>query len=304
MSESGKIPPIALLALMALTVIWGYSWIVMKTVLHYISAFDFTALRSALAAMLLLAILKLSGKGMTPPPFIPTMTIGLLQTVGMAILSQLALVSGGAGKTAIMAYTMPFWLILLSALFLKERLRYLQITSVMVAAVGLILILQPWTMSSSLLSPSLAVLSGLCWAISAIVAKRLYARQSVHLLSLTTWQMTYGSGFLIVFTLLVGDHHIDPAPYLWFALSYNVILVTALAWLLWLYVLKNMPANIAGLSVLAVPVLGAVLSWWLLDEQLNQFELTGMILIVFALIALNIPSLQRNRKNRAKPNVQ
>ena len=40
-----------------------------------------------------------------------------------------------------------------------------------------------------------------------------------------------------------------------------------LAWSLWLFVLKNLPASIASLSTLAVPVCGVLFSWWLLGEN-------------------------------------
>lgn len=289
MSKNNGIKPIALLSLLLLTLIWGYSWIVMKSVLNYIDALDFTALRTCIASLLLLFLLKLTGRSIKPPLFLPTMLIGLFQTVGMSLFSQLALMHGGAGKVAIMVYTMPFWLICFSAWLLKERLNATQFFSMSIAIIGLTLILRPWLLTQSTYSYLLAILSGLCWAISAMLAKKLYKRYEVDALTLTTWQMLYGAPVLLIITLLFNNnHYLITAPYLWFALSYNVILATAIAWLLWLYILKNMPANIAGLSTLAIPVSGVLLSWWLLNEQPNTIELSGICLIIFALACLNL----------------
>lgn len=50
------------------------------------------------------------------------------------------------------------------------------------------------------------------------------------------------------------------------ALAYSAIFATAIAWSLWLFVLKKLPAGIASLSTLAVPVTGVLLSWWLLGK--------------------------------------
>lgn len=67
------------------------------------------------------------------------------------------------------------------------------------------------------------------------------------------------------------------------ALAYSAILATALAWSLWLFVLKNLPASIASLSTLAVPVCGVLFSWWLLGENPGAVEGSGIVLIVLAL---------------------
>jgi len=103
-----------------LALIWSYNWVVMKSVLQYVGALDFTTLRCALGALLLLVLLPLSGRPLKPPSWRPVLWIGLFQTVGMTGLSQLALVSGDAGKTAVLVYTMPFWVILLAVLFLND----------------------------------------------------------------------------------------------------------------------------------------------------------------------------------------
>ena len=289
MSVAGKTDPLAFVGLVLLTLIWSYSWIAMKQVTLYIGAFDFTALRCVFGAILLLVVLKLRGRGMKPTPFIYTLAIAVLQTCGMVGLAQWALISGGAGKVAILTYTMPFWVVIMAALFLGERMRRVQYLAIVVAAIGLCLVLQPWKLTGeSLKSAVLAILSGISWGASAIVAKRLYQRYpKVDLLSLTTWQMVYGAIIMSVIAWLVPERPIVWDPYVYFALSYSAILATALAWTLWLFVLKNLPAGIAGLSTLAVPVCGVLVSWWLLGENPGSVEGSGIVLIVLALAVLS-----------------
>lgn len=289
MSVAGKTDPLAFVGLVLLTLIWSYSWIAMKQVTLYIGAFDFTALRCVFEAILLLVVLKLRGRGMKPTPFLYTLAIAVLQTCGMVGLAQWALISGGAGKVAILTYTMPFWVVIMAALFLGERMRRVQYLAIVVAAIGLCLVLQPWKLTGeSLKSAVLAILSGISWGASAIVAKRLYQRYpKVDLLSLTTWQMVYGAIIMSVIAWLVPERPIVWDPYVYFALSYSAILATALAWTLWLFVLKNLPAGIAGLSTLAVPVCGVLFSWWLLGENPGSVEGSGIVLIVLALAVLS-----------------
>lgn len=262
MSTEGKSNPLALIGLLVLTLIWSYSWIAMKQVTLYIGAFDFTALRCIFGAVLLFIVLFLRGRGMRPTPFGYTLAIALLQTCGMIGLAQWALMSGGAGRVAILTYTMPFWVVILAAVFLGERMRRRQYAAIGVAALGLCLVMQPWQLDvTSLKSALLAILSGVSWGASAIVAKRLYQRHpGLDLLALTSWQMLYAALVMSAVAMLVPQRPIDWQPGVFWALGYSAILATALAWSLWLYVLRNLPASIASLSTLAVPVFGVLFS--------------------------------------------
>lgn len=302
MSTAGKSNPLAIGGLVALTLIWSYSWIAMKQVTLYIGSFDFTALRCTFGALILFIVLMLRGRGMRPTPFRYTLAIALLQTCGMVGLSQWALVSGGAGKVAILSYTMPFWVVIMAAMFLGERMRRIQYAAIAVAASGLLLVLQPWQMDfTSMKSALLAILSGISWGASAIVAKRMYARHpNIDLLALTSWQMLYAALVMSLVAFLVPQRSPDWQPVVFWALGYSAILATALAWSLWPFVLRNLPASIASLSTLAVPVCGVLFSWWLLGEEPGVVEGSGIVLIVVALAIVSLkkrsPQVQSIKK--------
>ena len=176
MSVAGKSNPLAISGLVVLTLIWSYSWIFMKQVTSYIGAFDFTALRCIFGALVLFIVLLLRGRGMRPTPFKYTLAIALLQTCGMVGLAQWALVSGGAGKVAILSYTMPFWVVIFAALFLGERLRRGKYFALLIDAFGLFFVLQPWELDFSWMKSSmLEFLTGDTWGACGMFANRLYA---------------------------------------------------------------------------------------------------------------------------------
>jgi len=293
LKQNNKI--LAGLALIVLALIWSYNWVVTKSVLRYVGALDFTALRCALGTLLLVALLPLLGRPLQPPPWRPVLWISLFQTVGMTVLSQLALVSGDVGKTAVLVYTMPFWMILLTILFLHEKPTVPQYLAAMVAAFGLVLVVQPWQWHGSLSSSLLATASGLSWAASAVIAKRAFRHQTVDLLSLVTWQMLLGT--LMLSILAIATHHtpIVWSSYMLLALAYNAVLATALGWTLWLFILRTLPAGIAGISTLMIPVMSVLWAWWLLNERPNHAEGGGIALILLALALLGMPG-PRNRK--------
>lgn len=278
-------------ALAALCLVWGYNWIIMKAATGYAGPFDFAALRSALGTFFLFAALLLLGRRLKPPPLAPTVLLGFLQTAGFTGLSQWALVAGGAGKTAVLAYTMPFWTLLLAAWLLDERIRGIQWLAVALALTGLILVLEPWHLQATPGSGLLAVGSGLAWAGGAIVAKRIQTRQRTDSLVLTAWQMLFGSLLLAVLALAVPQPPVRWTGAFLTLLLYISLVGTAAAWVAWIFVLKRLPAGTASLGILAVPVIGVLASAWQLGERPSGPTLWGMVSIVGALALLTLHGL-------------
>lgn len=278
----------ALFALLLPILIWSYNWVVMKQVLAWIGPFDFSALRFALGALVLFALMLARGRSLKPPPLGQTILIGLAQTAGFQALVQWALVDGGAGRTALLAYTMPFWVVLLAWWLLSDRPGPRQWASVALAATGLLFVLEPWQGVGGARSAALAIGGGLCWALGTVLTKRLFQRGGIDALSLTTWQMAFGALALSILALATHEHPIQWSGSLWAALAYNAVLASGAAWLLWSWVVERLPANVVGLSSLAVPIVGIVLAWLLLGEQPSAMEGVGIALIAAALIVVNL----------------
>ncbi len=287
---------LALVALLLMSLIWGYNWVVMKQVIQYVDPFDFSAIRTLLGAVTLFTVLVVLRRPMPLVAAPQVMLLGILQTGAFTALIQWALVAGGAGKTAVLVYTMPFWVIPLAWWLLGERIRGAQWVALALAACGLLMVLEPWAMGGSVLSNTLGVGAGLTWAMSAVVAKRMRRDHDFDLLSLTAWQMLFGAIALCVVALMVPSRPIDPTPYFFGALAFNAVLATGLAWLLWLYVLNNLSAGMAGLSALGIPMIGALAGWIELGERPTPIELGGMLLIGAALVFTSLWSLWQARR--------
>lgn len=291
----------ALSALVLLSLIWGYNWVVMKQVVQYVDPFDFSAIRTLLGAAILFLALALMRKPMTLVAARQVMLLGVLQTAAFTALIQWALLTGGAGKTAVLVYTMPFWVIPIAWWALGERVRGVQWAAVAVAALGLVLILEPWSMRGSGLSDLLALAGGLTWATSAVMAKRMRLAREFDLLALTAWQMLFGALALCVVALLLPSRPIDPTPYFFGALAFNALFATGLAWLLWLYILHHLTAGMAGLSALGVPMIGVLAGWIELGERPSSAEFAGMLLIGIALALTSLWSLWRSLRAPIRP---
>jgi drug/metabolite transporter (DMT)-like permease len=255
----------------------------MKVAVQYASPFDYAALRLFLGGICLLAVLIWLRKPILPKEILGTFLSGSLQLGGFYGLSTWAIVNGGAGKTAVLNYAMPFWVLLLAWLVLGERLRRLQWLSVVIALAGLLIILMPFSFNEALFSKGLALLSSVSWAVGIIISKRLQQKTSLDLLSYTTWQMLFGCIPLVLIALFIPSSPITWSVPFMAALFYSVVPGNAIAWLLWFYALSRLSAGSAGLGTLATPVAGVLAAWIQLGEQPTLFEATGMLLIVCAL---------------------
>jgi drug/metabolite transporter (DMT)-like permease len=286
----------AIFALVVLSAIWGYNWVVMKVALADATPIMFAALRTFLGAVVLFLVLAVLRKPLAPKALPATFLLGLLQTTGFVGFTIWALEEGGAGKTAVLVYTMPFWVLVLAWPFLGERLRGAQWWAVALAFGGLVFILTPWQWQGAIKPKLLAVLAGLAWAASTLVAKHMRRRTDFDLLSLTAWQMLLGA-LPLVFIAGVGS----PSPIHWspafvVALLYNVIPGNAIAWLLWLYILHRLPAGLASMGMLATPVIGVLAAWLQLGEAPGVDEGAGMLLIGVALALLSIEAIRHHAR--------
>jgi drug/metabolite transporter (DMT)-like permease len=269
----------------------------MKIALRYSQPFTFAALRSFLGAVALFMLLPLFHRPLRPKALGPTAILGLLQTTGFVGFLTWALESGAAGKTSILTYTMPFWLLLMAWVFLGEKLVGLQWVAVALALCGLVMVLSPWHLKGGA-SSLIAVGGALFWAASAVYAKVLRRKHQVDLLSLTAWQLFLGAIPLVAIAAITWE-----GPPVWNgtfigALIFVSLLGNALAWILWLYILNSFRAGTAGLATLLTPVIGIVSAWIQLGERPGLIEGLGMIAIVGALLLTVLRELLRGRRSR------
>jgi len=154
------------------------------------------------------------------------------------------------------------------------------------------MIFEPWHGRGGLFPEVLAVVAGICWAVSVIMAKRLMKKEEIPLLQLTAWQMLFGAIPLVIVAFIVPEGPVNWSSPFVAALLYNVIPGNAIAWFLWLYVLEKLPAGVAGIGSLAIPLVGVISARLQLGERPEPFEAAGMLLIGLALIILSVYAMQ------------
>ncbi|MDQ8032316.1 MAG: EamA family transporter [Bordetella sp.] len=275
------------LLMLGTVLVWAGSWIAMKLVVPYIGPYDFVVVRYLSGAAVLFAVLVFTGRPLVMPPWKLTVAVGLTQTASFQGFVQTALVTGGVGKVSLMAYTMPFWVVLFAWLLLGERPTWRHWAGIALAALGLICFVEPWAGVGDIGPVVLGVASGLCWGLGTVFSKRMFERHRPDIITFTAWQMLIGGLAITPIALLVPQIEARWGWQLWTGMTYIVLIASALAWLLWLAVVRRLPASVAGLSSLGVPVVAMLLAWLILHEQPNGAELSGMALILGGILVVS-----------------
>ena len=285
--------PRAYAALVALAFVWGCNWVVLKVATVDATPFALTALRTVLGALALFALLAMKRRSFRSPPVVPTAILGLLNTAGFFIFQTLAVASGGAGKSAILAYTYPFWIALLAWPFLGDRVSRTSLVGLVLAAVGLGFILAPIDVAHGLASKFFALMTAVDWAFASIYAKRMRAKYHVDLLSLTAWQTLYGAIPLTLVALLVPHQSVHLTVSFSWAIAYIAVFGTAIGLLLWPTRCiasrperRPSPPSSRRSSPCSSP-------GWCWREQPSPAELTGIVLILSALTIDAVPHVGR-----------
>ena len=285
----------SILLLLGLALCWGYNWVVMKIGLQDSGPVLFAAIRTmggaAILAVVMLAMRR-SFKIVEPWTVI---AIGLLQTTAAQGLIAMALNSGQAGKSAVLNYTLPIWVMLLGFLFLKERPRRAQWIATSVALAGVLIMTFLGGHRSSPQSIFLALSASISWGGGVIITQQLLRRHAgkIDVMVLTTWQMIAGSLVLGLISLFVHEAPLHWTPSLIFAVLYNVGPATAVAFLLWFTLQQRIDASLLSLIVLIVPLVGIAAGWVQLGEQPSGPDAIGMLLILGAIAGMVLSQRRR-----------
>ncbi len=109
-----------------MVLIWGCNWPINKVILTYISPLWFACIRMAVGAVSLFLLQAFRSDGIRLParsdlPIV--LSVGLVQMAAMLALMNLGLANVAAGRSAILCYTTPLWVVPGAILILGERLR-------------------------------------------------------------------------------------------------------------------------------------------------------------------------------------
>lgn len=281
-------------ALLAIYVLWGLNWVVMKEANLFFPPALFVAYRFALGAAVLLMVNVWLRLPLPPRKYWKWIIItGILQMALNNVAIQIGMQSLGAGFAAVLNYSMPVWVTILAHFFLHEPLTLRKTGGIIVSMAGLFILMHIDTLGS--VSGILITVSGaVAWAVASIIVKlqnqeiqksRIPGQpEECNIIQYTTWQMAAGSLFLFLYLAFTGTGSVT---WTWTAvacLAYNGALASALAFFLWNYILSRMEASKASIAILVVPIVGVLGGIFFLGEALHLTTALGMALILLGIV--------------------
>jgi drug/metabolite transporter (DMT)-like permease len=276
-----RIAPAGLMFLAITSVGWGFNWPVTKYLLSELPPLTLRGLTGVIGASLLAGLALARGQSLQVPRRLwpRLMLAALLNVTGWMVLMGLALLWLPASEAALIAYTMPVWASMLAWPVLGERPTLLRTFALLMAFAGLAAIMggNGLTASAAKLPGIIMALAGaIGFALGTVLAKKLPLQLAP--IPAAAWQIGLGCFPVAVAGLLIETTHLDKVSQLgWWLLVYSIVIQFCIAYVSWFAALARLPASVAAIGTMAVPVIGVVASALALHEPLGATQIIALM---------------------------
>ncbi|MBJ7406635.1 MAG: DMT family transporter [Bradyrhizobium sp.] len=283
-----RIAPAGLMFLAITSIGWGFNWPVTKFLLGELPPLTLRGVTGVLGALLLALLAVLSGQGLRVPGAMwpRLLTAAALNVTGWMVLMGLALLWLPASEAALIAYTMPVWASIIAWPVLGERPTVPRTLGLVLAFAGLGSIMggNGIAASAEKLPGIIMVLVGAFgFALGTVLSKK-YPIQ-LPPLTAAAWQIGIGCLPISIVGLLIETTHLsNVTPLGWWLLVYSVVGQFCIAYVSWFAALARLPASVAAIGTMAVPVIGVVASALALGEPLGAGQIAGLVFTLAAVV--------------------
>jgi drug/metabolite transporter (DMT)-like permease len=281
------------LPILILTFVWGCNWPVLKMGVTELAPLTFRGLTLPLAALGMLIVARISGDSIRVPRA-SWRRLGVLAFFNIACWNGLVLFGVQqlpAGRSAILAYTMPIWATMIATVILHERLSRQKLAGLVLGISGMAVLIgeQISVVRAAPLGALMILGAAIAWAIGTVLLRKWQPRIAQNTLS--GWMMLLGWIPLAVLAPLLDPQPLSTvllnlSPRGWFAIGYNVLLAGTLAHWAWFTLARTLPVAVSSLSSLPVPVVGVFSGIVLLGERPGPQEWIALALVVAALFTV------------------
>ena len=276
-----RIAPAGIAFLAITSVGWGFNWPVTKYLIGFLPPLTLRGTTGVIGAVLLAILALLWGQTLhVPRAYWPRLVLAAILNVGCwMVLMGFALVYLPASEAALIAYTMPVWASLLAWPILGERPNTLRVLSLVMAFAGMSAILgsNGFAASLSKLPGIIMALGGaIGFAVGAVLAKKLPL--DLPPVSAAAWQIGIGClPVAIVGLLFEKSNFAGLSSNDWLLFGYSTVGQFCIAYVCWFAALARLPASVAAIGTMAVPVIGVAASAIALHEPLGIGQIAALI---------------------------
>lgn len=290
------LPRHGLVLLVLLTLFWGVNWPIIKTALDEVPVLTFRALCLSGGAVSILLVSKLLGHSLRVPRHQwPALGLAAVFNISLwHVFSGYGVDLTTSGRAVIIGYTMPIWTVPLSVVFLRDRITWRRVLSLVLGTAGLaVLMVTDYTALAAAPAGALLMLgAAISWACGTVVQKRVAWEAPIPVL--VGWQCAFGGIPIFLAAGLAVDYSTVGFPSLWPLLSviYNIFIPFVFCYYAYYEVVRIFPVGVATIGMLATPIVGLFSGALLRAEPLGWAEYSALALVV---LALALPIVSRPR---------
>jgi drug/metabolite transporter (DMT)-like permease len=206
----------------------------------------------------------------------------------------LSLVSSTLG--AIIISTIPLFMPIAAYFFLKERLSLTNVIGLIVSFGGVIMVVLA---SDGRFSGNMKGILLMFLAVLSAVAYTILAKKLIHRYNgiiITAWQSTLGAIMFLPLFLIFEVDRIDIAsitPDSFWSVLYLAIFGSGLCFILFTYGLRELGASKANVFANLIPVVTAIVSFFLLKEAMPLIKVLGIVVVLTGLFLTQLSSFKR-----------
>jgi drug/metabolite transporter (DMT)-like permease len=282
----------AFLPMAILTLVWGCNWPVLKLGVTELAPLTFRAMTLPFAAAGMLLVAKLSGDRIGVPRdwWGRVAVLAFFNIAGWNGFVLFGVQQLPAGRSAIIAYTMPIWATLIAMAVLHEPLNRRKIAGLLLGTLGMAVLLGDDIrhIRSTPIGAFMILIAAILWACGTVLLRKW--KPPIAQNALSGWMMLAGWAPLAVMAPFFETH---PASYLlhlsgatWFAIVYNIFLAGTVAHWAWFTLARTLPVAVSSLTSLPVPVVGVFSGMLILGERPGWSEFVALALVLSSLFAV------------------
>jgi drug/metabolite transporter (DMT)-like permease len=294
-AASHAVPASSLLLVAILTLVWGCNWPVLKLGVTELAPLTFRATTLPFAALGLLLVAKLSGDSIRIPRALwrKVAALALFNIAAWNGLILFGVQQMAAGRSAILAYTLPIWSVLFSLWLLHEPLSGRKLVGLLAGMGGMAVLL-----GEEIVNVQRAPVGALCiigaavsWGFATVLLRRWVPPVPQN--TLTGWMMLLGWIPIALAAPLFDPHPVAALASMsgtaWFAVLFNIFLAGTVAHWAWFRMARTLPVAVSSLSSLPVPVVGVFSGMLFLGERPGPSEFIALALVLTSLAAVMFP---------------
>ena len=283
----------ALAPIAVLTLIWGCNWPILKIGVTALPPLTFRALTLPFAAIGLLTVAYISGDRIriSREWWSRVAALGLLNIAGWNGFVLFGVQQLPAGRSAILAYTMPLWATAIAAVVLHEPLGKRKSIGLVLGIAGMAILVSDElrAMSKAPFGVAMLLAAAITWAFGTVLVRKWKPPQPQS--ALVGWMTIIGwVPIALVAPFFDSQPLVDELRSLggrgWFAVLYNIFLAGTVAHWAWFHLARTLPVAVSSLSSLPVPVVGVFAGILVLGEKPGLQEWIALTLVVIALFVV------------------